>query len=118
MMGTVPVLRLSRDQFAQLTAHLSAYRSYLWQSIMPTPERNQTIRSIQAMQGRLEQEQGKADIALCLTAEEASALKQLFSGLIQLYGTAPPSEQRMQTLAELTSLRLLVERTFRQTQAL
>jgi hypothetical protein len=120
MMGTVPVLRLNWYQRAQLTAHCTTYRAYLWQQVLPSPERNQTLRVIQSLQGRLEkaQEQGQADINLSLTAEERSVVKQLLSGLTQFYGAAPPSEQRTQTLGELATFRLLVERTFRQTQAL
>lgn len=118
MIQNAPALRLNQHQIAQLMVHLTAYRSYLWQCVMPTPERNQTIRTIQAMQGRLELEQGQAEIILALTGEEGSTLKQVLSGLIHLHGTAQPSEQRTQTLGELAGLRLLVERTLRQTQAL
>jgi hypothetical protein len=120
MMGTVPVLRLQWYQRAQLTAHCTTYRAYLWQQVLPSPERNQRLRVIQSLQGRLEkaQEQGLVDIDLCLTAEERSAVKQLLSELTQFYGAAPPSEQRTQKLGELAGLRLQIERTFRQTQAL
>jgi hypothetical protein len=50
--------------------------------------------------------------------EEGTTLKQLFLVLMRQYGNAPPSEQRTKALGELASLRLLVERTLRQTQAL
>jgi hypothetical protein len=120
MMGTVPVLRLTQHQMAQLLAYCTTYRSYLWQYLLPSPERNLTLRGVQSLQGRLEkaQEQGREGINLSLSAEERSAVKQLLSGLTQFYGAAPPSEQRTRMLGELTVLRLLVERTFRQTQAL
>lgn len=119
MIQNALALRLNQRQLAQLMAHLTAYRSHLWQCVIPTSERNRTIRSIQAIQGRLEleQEQGQAEIILALTGEEASTLKQALSGLIHLHGTAQPSEQRTQTLGELAGLRLLVERTLRLTQA-
>jgi hypothetical protein len=50
--------------------------------------------------------------------EEGTTFKQLFLVLMQQYGTAPPSAERNQKLAELGGLRVLVERTLRQTQAL
>ena len=120
MMKIGPVLRLNRQQAAQLATHCSAYRSYLWRCLMPSPERNQALRSIQGLQGRLEQlqEEGPADLALPLSMEEGTTLKQLFLVLMRQYGNAPPSEQRTKALGELASLRLLVERTLRQTQAL
>lgn len=120
MMQTGPILHLNRHQAAQLAAHCSAYRSYLWRCLLPSSERNQALRSIQGLQGRLEQlqEQGRADLALLLSMEEGTTLKQLFLILMQQYGTEPPSAERTQKLGELASLRLLVERTLRQTQAL
>src|SRR5579884_3604980 len=92
MMYTAPVLRLNACQVAQLIGYCTGYRSYLWQSVMPTPERNQIIRSIQALQARLEkaQEQGQAEIALFLTEEEKNTLKHLLNEVIRLYGSAPP----------------------------
>ena len=119
-MHTVPVLRLNACQVAQLIGYCTGYRSYLWQSVMPTPERNQTIRSIQALQAKLEkaQEQGQAEMSLCLTEEEKNTLKLLLNEVIRLYGNAPPSAQRMQQLTEVAGLRIQLERAFRQTQTL
>lgn len=119
-MEATPLLRLNPQQLAQLLAHCVAYRAYLWQCVMPTPERNQTLRSIQALQGQLLafQEQGQPERALPLSSEEAHLVKQLLSRLMQHYGNAPHSEQRTQALGELARLRVLVERTLRQTQAL
>lgn len=118
MMETAPVLRLNPAQAAQLIGYCTEYRSSLWQSAMPTPERNQMIRSLQALQGRLEkaQEQAQAGITLPVTAEEKRTLQQLFSGLVQCYGHALPSEQRNQALAELTECRLAIQRMIYQTQ--
>ncbi len=120
MMHTGPILHLNRQQGTQFAAHCSAYRSSLWRCLLPSPERNQALRGIQGLQGRLEQlqEQGQAHLALSLSMEEGTILKQLFIILMQQYGNAPPSAERNQKLGELGSLRVLVERTLRQTQAL
>ncbi len=115
-MGTRPVLRVTHQHLAQLLAYCAVYRSYLWQYVAPSPERNQTMRGIQALQGRFAHayEQGQADIDLFFTGEEQGTIKQLFTGVTHFYGAAPSSEQRIQQLAALTTLRFLVERTFRQ----
>lgn len=111
-----PVLRLNQQHFAQLMMYCTVYRSYLWQYVMPTPERNQALRDVQALQGRLERasEQGQPEITLPLTDAEKGTLKQLFNGVTQFYGATPPSEQRIQQLAELTAFRVLIERMLRQ----
>ena len=120
MRHTGPILPLKGQQVAQLVAHCRAYRSYLWRCLMPSPVRNQTLRSIQGLQGRLEQLQGQeqANVTLCLSMEERATLKQLCMVLMQQYGNAPPSEERNRTLGELGSLRVLVERNVCQVQAL
>lgn len=110
------VLHLNRQHFEQLMAYCTVYRAYLWQYIMPTPERNQALRDIQALQGKLEKanEQEQPEITLPLTDAEKGMLKQLFNGVTQFYGAAPPSEQRIQQLAELTAFRVIIERMLRQ----
>lgn len=117
-METAPVLHLNPVQVAQLIGYCTAYRSYLWQSTMPTPERNQRLRSLQAFQGRLAkaQEQAQAGIALLVTLEEQGTLRQLLSGLIHLHGNTPPSDQRNQALGEMTECLLAIQRMLSQTQ--
>lgn len=119
-METSPVLCLNPAQVVQLVGYCTAYRSYLWQSSLPTPERNQMIRNVQALQGKLEkaQEQAQAGIILSVTTEEKHTLKQLLSGLIQLYGNTPPSEQRNQALGEVTECLLAIQRMLYQSQPL
>lgn len=118
MMETAPILRLNPAQAAQLIGYCTLYRSSLWQSAMPTPERNQMIRSLQAFQGRLEkaQEQAQEGVTLPVTTEEKRTLHQLFSGLVQCYGHAPPSEQRNQALGEITECRRGIQRMLYQSQ--
>jgi hypothetical protein len=119
MRETVSALHLNPSQIAQLIGFCTAYRSSLWRSVMPTPERNQVIRCVQALQGRLEkaQEQGQTNVVLTLSGEERMALQQLLLVLMQQCSQEPPSAERTQKLGELGSLRVLVERALRQTQA-
>jgi hypothetical protein len=115
-METRPALRLTQQHLAQLTAYCAVYRSYLWQSLMPTPERNQAVREVQALQARIEKanETGLAEVELSLTEGERNTIKQIFTGATQFYGAMPASEQRIQQLAEVTTFRVLVERMLRQ----
>lgn len=119
-MASIPVLRLNPLQIGQLVGYCAAYRSYLWQNTWPAPERNVTIRHIQVLQGKLEksQEQVQAEHALFLAGEEQQTLKRLLSEMLRLIANAPSSEQRMRQVAEVAGLRVLVERTFRQAEAL
>ena len=118
-METAPMLHLNSQQLAQLIGYCAAYRSYLWQHVLPTPERNQTVRGLQGLQGRLEKAQEQATVlALPLCPEEKTALTQLFQGMTQYYAAAPASEERTRTLGDLVSLRRYIERASRQTQTL
>ncbi len=116
MMATTPVLRLHSSQVGQLISYCAAYRSYLWQHTLPTPERNQAIRRIQALQGMLEkaQEQLQEEYALVLTDEAKQTLKHLLNEMLHLAANTPLSEQRTRQVAEIAGLRVLVERAFRQ----
>ena len=119
-METVPVLRLSVQEFAQLATYCAVYRSYLWQSMLPSSERNQLLRALQALQGRLEKVQGQEqeEQSLPLTSEEKGIIRQLLSGLLTIYGNTQSSEERTRTLGELGGLRVRIGRMIRSTQAL
>jgi hypothetical protein len=118
MMPTPLILRLHERQAGQLVAACAAYRKHALQSLPPSPERNQTMRAVQAVEGRLLafRAQTQTEVALPVSQEEGSALRQIMSTLTHAYGAEPPSEKRLQTLGDLAALRLLVERTFRVSQ--
>ena len=120
MMETVSVLRLKQPHVRQLMTHLTAYRSYLWQAVLPTPERNQMIRTIQAFQGRLEalQASGQEQGTIVFSKEEGTALKQLLGELMRHYGASAARDRENPTLSEIAGLHLLVERSLRHPQAL
>lgn len=106
-----PVLRLARQQLECMLNWCALYRSSLWQSVPPTLARNQAVREIQVLQGRLTKakEQGQAEIVLELTSEEFATLNQLCCRMMQRYTVAPASEQRTRHLSVLTLLRFLIE---------
>ncbi len=120
MMQTDSVLRLSQQHIRQLMTHLTSYRSYLWQVVLPTPERNQMIRTIQAVQGRLESLQASEQeyVTLALSKEEGATLKHILGELMRYYGATAARDRENPALSEIAGLHLLVERSFRHTQAL
>jgi hypothetical protein len=115
MRAALPVLHLHGQQAKQLLAHCAAYRKHAWQCLPPSPERNQTMRAVQSVEGRLShlRAQGAETLTFSVTQEEGCALRQMMTTLIQAHGAEPPSEKRTQTLRDLAVLRLLLERTLR-----
>ncbi|MGH2481732.1 MAG: hypothetical protein ACRDHW_18935 [Ktedonobacteraceae bacterium] len=120
MIETIVLLRVSCQQQTCLLTHLAAYRSSLWQTVLPSPERNQLIRRLQDLYMRLThtREPEQAEVVLSLTREEASLVRHLCAWAMQQYGAAPTSTQRNQALGELAALRVLVERALLQAQIL
>jgi hypothetical protein len=111
MIAARSVLCLKPPQATQLINACVAYRSSLWQFAMPTPERNQVLRGIQTLLGRLEKmrEQEQAEIVLSLAGEEKSALRHLLNDFAPFYEDA---QQR----PEIAELRVRLERAFSQAQ--
>lgn len=105
------VLRLAQQQLECVLGWCALYRSSLWQNVPPTLARNQAVREIQVLQGRLTKvkEQGQPEIILVLTEEELSTLQQLCCRMTHWYAEAPISEQRTRYLSVLTVLRVLIE---------
>jgi hypothetical protein len=120
MMQTAPILCLNSSQVTQLIAFCAVYRAHLWQQFQPTPERNQLIRAIQALEGRLEKAQDEATShkVLSLSVGEKNALQQQLIELLRLYGKEPESIERNQRLAEIFEIRKTIEQMIHQPQAL
>ncbi len=113
-------LSLGQAQTEQLADICAAYRAYAWRMLEPTTERNQTMRAIQAVQGRLSQAraEGSETLDLTLCAEEKQALRHVMCVLMQARGAEPASEERNQALGELAVLRVVLEQACRQAWAL
>lgn len=111
MIAARSVLYLKPQQAVQLINSCVAYRSSLWQFAPPTPERNQVLRGIQTLLGRLEKmrEQEQAEVVLSLVGEEKSALRHLLNDFAPFYEDA---RQRPET----AELRVRLERVFSQAQ--
>ena len=114
MMDAGYTLTLSQSQVEQLAQACAAYRSYAWQMLVPTQERNQTMREAQALQGRLA-ELRALDAEQCvlrLSGEQRQALRVVLTTLIQVYGAEPAIPERIQGLGALAALRAALERSW------
>ena len=106
-MGTAPQLVLTREQASRLQAYLQTYRRYAFASLVPSTERNTTLRILQAMQGKLidVMDQKTALLQLVLTTEEMTTIKIIITDLLILYAREPASVERNATLVDLAALK-------------
>lgn len=108
MMGTAPPLQLTRDQASRLQAYLQTYRRYAFASLLPSVERNTTLRVLQTMQGKLIEvmDQQTVLLQLVLTREEMTTLKAIITELLALYARQPESAERTAMLGDLAALKI------------
>ncbi len=106
-MSTAPPLTLTREQARRLQGYVQTYRRYAFASLMPSAERNTTLRILQAIQGKLidVMDQKTALLTCTLTVEEMTALKAMTTDLLLLYAKEPESHQRSAILADLAALK-------------
>jgi hypothetical protein len=107
MMKTAPPFPLTREQASRLRGYLQTYRRYALASLLPSIERNTTLRILQTIQGKLIEimDQQIVPLHLVLTTEESSALKMSIIELLLLYSRQPLSAERNAALADLALLR-------------
>ena len=107
MMSTAPQLVLTREQANRLQAYLQTYRRYAFASLIPSVDRNTTLRILQAVQGKLIDviDQKTALLQLVLTTEEMTTMKTVVTELLLLYAKEPASAERNATLTDLAALK-------------
>ena len=107
MMSTAPPLSLTREQASRLQAYLQTYRRYAFASLLPSAERNTTLRILQVMQGKLIDvlDQKTASLQLVLTLEELTTLQIVTEVLRLLYTLEPASTERDAILTDLEALK-------------
>lgn len=112
MMSTAPPLSLTQAQASRLQAYLQMYRRYAFTSLMPSIERNNTLRILQAMQGKLIDGMNQKGTLLyfLLTPEEMSILKAIIAELLLLSAREPASAERNATLTDLAALKGTLKR--------
>ena len=108
MINTAPSLTLTREQATRLQAYLQTYRCYAFAALLPSIDRNNILRLLQAMQGRLIDviDQKTTLFRLVLTLEEMTALKTITAELLLLYAQGPINDQRSAILADLAALKV------------
>lgn len=112
MMSTAPPLSLTHEQASHLQAYLQTFRRWVFATLAPSAERNMTLRTLQAVQGKLValHDQKQAWLTLVLTAEEMTVLKMSLNDLLVISAREPASHERNATLADLAALKALLER--------
>lgn len=107
MMSTAPPLLLTLDQAGRLQGYIQAYRHYAFTFLAPSTGRNNTLRILQAIQGKLIEamDQKIVVLQLVLTTEEMATLKTVVTELLALYAKQPESAERLATLADLAALK-------------
>lgn len=81
---------MSREQRELLLTGIRLYLNYLWTAVAPSPERNNTIRTLQVFRGRLlESLEQFALSPLPLSMEEQRLVADMLNALIQNAGNLP-----------------------------
>ncbi len=102
-MSTAPPLALTREQVGRVQAYLQMYRRYAFATLLPSVERNTTLRILQAIQGKLIDalDQKTALVQFVLIAEEWAMFKEIISELLRLYAGEAESAERNAALVDL-----------------
>lgn len=114
------VLSLNAAQVDQVVSYCVAYRAHAWREIAPTAERNQTLRAVQAVQGRLtawRAERRTEPLRFAVCEEERQALRQMIGVLMQISSTQASVDGCTPAFGGLANW-LQMLRTVRQTWAL
>jgi hypothetical protein len=107
MRSTAPPLSLTLEQASCWQAYLQTYRRYAFASLAPSPKRNNTLRILQGIQGKLILivDQRTTQLSLTLTVEELTTLRTVTEELRLLYLQEKASAERDAALADLGVLR-------------
>ena len=118
MSQAFPVLPLSDDQLALLTAQLLIYQRYLHDKVAPSPTRTRALRVLSALTSRLSTlvTRREPQRTLFLTVEEIPLSKEGLTTLQHVLEARPASAGRNQEIQHLSTMRTLIEQTFPLTQ--
>lgn len=111
-MSTAPPFLLTREQSLRLQTYVQTYRQYALVSLLPSTERNTTLRVLQAVQGKLIEatDQKTTSLRLILTREEMMMLKATVTALLTLYARQPESAERIAILGDLAALKVSLKK--------
>jgi hypothetical protein len=108
-----PSFDVTQEQGTRLVSYIQAYRRYAWEYQAPSVPRNEMIRAVQSVQGKLMSgmDQPYASFALQLTGEELAAIHRMVQELLIIHGMQPANQDRNGILADLATLRAYLART-------
>ncbi|HEU5383622.1 MAG TPA: hypothetical protein VFV38_50120 [Ktedonobacteraceae bacterium] len=108
-----PPFSMNHEQAQRLVSYIQTYRRYAWEYQAPSRERNELIRLLQTVQGKLmsSMDQRNEYIWLPLAVAETAALQTMVNDLFALYGMEPASDDRNRTIADLILLKNYLKRT-------
>lgn len=114
MHDPLPLLHMSYEQIALLTAQLLVYQQYLQRKIKPSLKRDRTLRVLKALLRRLYALVAPDSrlTALLVTVEEVAAIKETLIALQQVLETKPPSAGRDQELQRVETMKIFIEQAF------
>ena len=101
-------LLLTSEQAQRWHEYLQAYRRQAYASVQPGVERNQTLRLLQGIQGRLLARRQQDAAPLHLSSEEVQSLKEVIAVLFRWYGSQPATSERLTLLIGLNELRTML----------
>ena len=107
MMSTAPPFPITREQAVRLQSYIQTHRQYAFSSLLPSVERNTTLRTLQAIQGKVIEamDQKTPVLQLVFSGEEIAVLKSVVSELLLLYARQPEGAERIAALADLAALK-------------
>jgi hypothetical protein len=108
MMSTAPPLYVTHEQAARLLGYVQSYRHSTLTTLLPSTERNLTLRGLQLLQGRLIEalDQKVTPLQLVLSREDLALLKTTVNDLLALYGKQPESVERTAIINDLAALKV------------
>ena len=113
-MSAAPLFPLTHDQALRLQSYIQNYRHYAFTSLLPSAERNTTLRVLQVLQGKLieilDQASPSTPLSLLLTSEEMTTFKAAVTELLSLYTKQPESAARIAVLGDLAALKICLKR--------
>ena len=107
MMSAAPPFPLTLEQAARLQEYVQTYRRYALTALMPSTVRNNTIRILQMVQGKIiEVVDTKVAVSqIVFTREEISTLRTVIGELLLIYVQLPESSGRNTALTDLAMLK-------------
>lgn len=107
MTSTTSPLSVDHRRASRLQAYLRIYRQYVFSALLPSVERNTTLRLLQTVQGKLigMLEQQPDTVYLTFTQEEMAVLKNTIAALLRIYAKQSDNGNRLAIVTDLADIK-------------